>query len=79
MDPIHPIVPQAPHIAPVTPAPGAGRVQQRDERRRQAAARHRQTDERRRDQQREPDGQYRDADELDGSDDDGHPHVDVTV
>jgi hypothetical protein len=79
MDPIHPIVPQAPHIAPVAPAPGAGRVQQRDERRRQAAVRRRQTDARGREQKREPGARYRDVEEFDDSGDDEHPHVDVTV
>jgi hypothetical protein len=76
MDPIHPIVPQAPRISPVNPSPGVTRAQQqRDQRRRQA------DDERRRRERREPGAvdEYDDAPiDVDG-DDDGHPHIDITA
>ncbi len=77
MDPIHPIVPHAPRISPVTSSPAVSRAQsQADERRRQSAEERRR---RARDQ--------RSADELpDGpagpagpADDDGHPHIDITA
>ncbi|HWE09020.1 MAG TPA: hypothetical protein VG325_06685 [Solirubrobacteraceae bacterium] len=63
----------------MTPAPGIARVQQREERERQAAARRRQADAGRREQKREPGARYRDVEEFDDPGDDEHPHVDVTV
>jgi len=76
MDPIHPIVPQAPRISPVTPPPAVARAQeQRDQRRREAA------EERRRRARARDRGALDEngEDPVDGDADDGHPHIDITA
>jgi hypothetical protein len=65
-DPIHPIIPHGPNIPPVSAPPRVERLRQQGERRRGS-------DERK--QRQEPDEPYADTDE----DDDGRPHIDVTV
>ena len=72
MDPIHPIVPQAPILGPVAPAPAVGRVSEHAERRRREAA---ERERRRRQRLTEPDFGLDDGED----DDDGRPHVDLTV
>jgi hypothetical protein len=71
MDPIHPIIPVAPNIPPITPAPMIGRVD------RDAARRGPDQDKRRR---RPPASAPTDAglDERDGDDESGL-HVNVTA
>jgi hypothetical protein len=71
MDPIQQIVPVAPSIPPVTPAPLIGGID-RDERRRGT------DEERRRRRQPRPAGPSGASDERDGGDDSGL-HVDVTA
>jgi hypothetical protein len=82
MDPIHPIVPTAPRIPPVAPPPGVTPTDRQVERRRQEAEGERR---RRRKQQQsraryeDPDGYDSVADDDDAGEDDGRPHIDVTV
>ncbi|MGH2890968.1 MAG: hypothetical protein ACRDNJ_15215 [Solirubrobacteraceae bacterium] len=77
MDPIHPIVPQIPSLPPVSEPPAVQRLRDDAQRRRETEQR-----ERRR-RERERGGQYANEDlddgPLDDGDDEGHPHVDVTV
>jgi len=80
MDPIHPIVPQAPVIPGVSPSAGVTRVgDQGQQRQREAAARER----RRRAQQAESEAQHAYDEALDdediADDDDGRPHIDLTA
>jgi len=81
MDPIHPIVPQAQQLPPISPTPGPAGVTPRGERQRQAAER----DRRRREQVRrqESESAWDEAgDETEderGADDDGRPHIDISA
>ncbi|MGN6871962.1 MAG: hypothetical protein ACTHMY_26525 [Solirubrobacteraceae bacterium] len=72
MDPIHQIIPVAPNIPPITPAPLIGRID-RDERRRGPDE-----ERRRRRQPRPEDPASQTSHERDGEDDSGL-HVDVTA
>jgi hypothetical protein len=76
MDPIHPIVPQAPVIPPVGSTPAITRAQEQAQKRRHEAA-DREAADRERRRNRERDDPYEDPE--DGEDDDGRPHVDLTV
>ena len=77
MDPIHPIVPTAPNIPPVAPAPGVTPTDRQVERRRQEGERERR---RRRQQHRDSyNGQESRGDDGDAGEDDGRLHVDVIV
>jgi hypothetical protein len=81
MDPIHPIVRQAPVIPAVSPSPAVSRVgEQAQQRQREAQERERR---RRRARQAESEAQraYDEASEDDDvtDDDDGRPHIDLTV
>ncbi len=69
MDPLHPIIPDPPHIPPITPAPGVRRIS-RDANRAPGQGQGGPA----RDQ--EPDEELWDDD---SDDDDSHPHIDVTV
>jgi hypothetical protein len=71
MDPIHPILPTAPNIPPVTAAPVAARVDRDKPRQRGAGKDGRAGEERR----GEADSQRRPEDDLE---DDG-PHIDLTA
>jgi hypothetical protein len=79
MDPLHPIIPVAPNLPPITPAPLVGGVS-RDSSRAGAG----QDERRRRRAQPEPGPDGRLADELDYTDeypgeDDSGLHIDVTA
>jgi hypothetical protein len=76
MDPLHPIVPQRPHIPSVTPAPMTGRI----DRDRNRAAADPERERRRRRRKGGPGSEYElepGADDIDDQAD--GPHVDVTV
>ena len=79
MDPIHPILPTARGIPPVAPPPAVTPTERQIERRRQEAERER----RRRQKQQQSRAQYVDHDDHspddDAGQDDGRPHIDVTV
>ena len=76
MDPIHPIVPTAPGLAPIAPAPAVTPTDRQIERRRRE-------EERERRRRRERGDSYNDqespSDDDDAGEDDGRLHVDVIV
>jgi hypothetical protein len=79
MDPIHPILPTARGIPPVAPPPAVTPTERQIERRRHEAERER----RRRQKQQQSRAQHVDHDDFspddDAGEDDGRPHIDVTV
>jgi hypothetical protein len=79
MDPIHPILPTAPHIPSVAPPSGVTPTQRQIERQRHEAERER----RRQKQQQQSRASYEDPDEYasddDAGEDDGRLHFDVIV
>jgi len=79
MDPIHPILPTARGIPPVAPPPAVTPTERQIERQRQEAERER----RRRRKQQQSRAQHVDHDDYspddDAGQDDGRPHIDVTV
>jgi len=79
MDPIHPILPTARGIPPVAPPPAVTPTERQIERQRQEAERER----RRRRKQQQSREQHVDHDDYspddDAGQDDGRPHIDVTV
>jgi len=80
MDPIHPILPTARGIPPVAPPPAVTPTERQIERQRQEAERERR---RRQKQQQQSRAQHVDHDDYspddDAGQDDGRPHIDVTV
>jgi hypothetical protein len=70
MDPIHPIVPLAPGITPITPAPMAGRVD------REGGRNPGQERDKRHDRPQDPEAE---GDDIPSAGDDGLTHIDVTA